>query len=80
MSSSEAIIILFNHFVALGKNEKTVSRLKWQEPKMLMKMTFEELFMDLNWTAQNHVFSNRMKGSFTRVARNGRKEEANPAL
>lgn len=33
MSSSEAIIILFNHFVALGRNEKTVSRLKWQGAK-----------------------------------------------
>lgn len=33
MSSSESIIILFNHFVALGRNEKTVSRLKWQGAK-----------------------------------------------
>lgn len=54
--SSEAIIILSNHLVTLGRNEKPVSKLKWQGVKGAHEGDCQRIVHACQLDCSNHVF------------------------
>lgn len=54
--SSESTIILFNYFVTLGRDEKSVSKLKWQGVKGAVEGDFQRIVHGFELGCSNHVF------------------------